>query len=402
MSDVQRRHETYMRQALELAAGAAAEGDVPVGCVIVCNDEVIGRGSNEIQRKADPTRHAEVVAIEEAVRAKGEKFLADCTLYVTLEPCTMCAGAIVLARIPTVVYGAADPKTGACRSLFELVDDPRLNHAAIVRSGILEDECSSMLSAFFARQRSDDGPSQRPAEPASTPPAQAGGVLWLIPTPIGNLEDMTLRSVKSLREADVIVCEDTRTAGPLLKRYDVPRKPLLSYHEHNERERAVEIVQRVRSGQKVALISDAGMPGISDPGYRAVRACAEAGLKVSALPGASAGVTAVAASGLPTDRILFAGFLPQKKGRSAALAGLLAIQATIVMYESPHRLLALLEEIRTEAGPDRPVVVAREISKRFEEYIRGTAQQVHDVCSQRASVKGECVVMIGPTSETGD
>jgi 16S rRNA (cytidine1402-2'-O)-methyltransferase len=399
MSDVQRRHESFMRQALELASEAAAGGDVPVGCVIVHDDVVIGRGSNEIQRRADPTRHAEIVAIEEAVRAKGEKFLTDCTLYVTLEPCTMCAGAIVLARVPTVVYGASDPKTGACRSLFELVDDSRLNHRAIVRSGILEGECSSMLSDFFARQRTDA--DVRPAE-ESHAPTQPGGILWLVPTPIGNLEDMTLRAVKSLREADVIVCEDTRTAGPLLKRYDVPRKPLLSYHEHNERERAAEIVQRVRSGQKVALISDAGMPGISDPGYRAVRACAEAGLPVSALPGASAGVTAVAASGLPTDRILFAGFLPQKKGRATTLAGLLSIQATIVMYESPHRLVALLEEICTEAGPDRPVVVAREISKRFEEYIRGTAQQVHDVCSQRGSIKGECVVMIGPRSETGE
>ncbi|HBB25428.1 MAG TPA: 16S rRNA (cytidine(1402)-2'-O)-methyltransferase [Bacteroidetes bacterium] len=399
MSEVQRRHESFMRQALELAAEAAAEGDVPVGCVIVHNDEVIGRGSNEIQRRADPTRHAEIVAIEEAVRVRGEKFLADCTLYVTLEPCAMCAGAIVLARIPTVVYGAADPKTGACRSVFELVDDPRLNHKAVIRTGILEQECSTVLSDFFAAQRS--APS--PAWPhVSDMPSTPGGILWLVPTPIGNLEDMTLRSVKTLREADVIVCEDTRNAGPLLKRYDVPRKPLLSYHEHNERERAQEIVQRVRGGQKVALISDAGMPGISDPGYRAVRACVESGLTVCALPGPSAGVTAVAASGLPTDRVLFAGFLPQKKGRTAALAELTSTPATIVLYESPHRLLTLLEEIVAVAGPDRPVVLAREISKRFEEYVRGSARNVHDVCSQRGSIKGECVVMIGPSSESGE
>lgn len=399
MSEIQRRHESFMRQALELAAQAAADGDVPVGCVIVYGNEVVGRGSNEIQQRGDPTRHAEIVAIEDAVRTRGEKFLTDCTLYVTLEPCTMCAGAIVLARIPTVVYGASDPKTGACRSLFELVDDPRLNHTAVVRTGILEQECSAQLSEFFARQRgASESDRNSSAEP---PPAKAGGILWLVPTPIGNLEDMTLRAVKTLREADVIVCEDTRTAGPLLKRYDVPHKPLLSYHEHNERERAAEITQRVRSGQKVALISDAGMPGISDPGYRAVRACAEAGLTVSALPGPSAGVTAVAASGLPTDRVLFAGFLPQKKGRQAALQSLASISATVVLYESPHRLRTLLEEIVEIAGADRPVVLAREISKRFEEYVRGTALQVRDVCSQRGSIKGECVVMVAPPSDSG-
>ena len=399
MSETVRRHETFMRQALELAAEAAADGDVPVGCVIVRNDEIIGRGNNQIQRRGDPTRHAEIVAIEDAVQTVGEKFLTDCTLYVTLEPCAMCAGAIVLARIPTVVYGASDPKTGACRSVFEIVDDPRLNHAAVIRTGILEQECSAILSSFFAAQR-----AVSESEPVRTvePPAASGGILWLVPTPIGNLEDMTLRAVKTLRQADVIVCEDTRTTGPLLKRYDVPPKTLLSYHEHNERERAQEIVRRIRAGQKIALVSDAGMPGISDPGYRAVRACIEAGLPVSALPGASAGVTAVAASGLPTDRILFAGFLPQKKGRSTTLDELLSANATVVLYESPYRLQALLAEILAAGATERQVVVGREISKKFEEYIRGTSQQVHDVCSQRGSIKGECVVMIGPESHSGD
>ena len=153
MSEVARRHESFMRQALILAAEAGSEGDVPVGCVIVRGNDVVGRGANYIQRLGDPTRHAEIVAIEDAVRTIGEKFLHECTLYVTLEPCTMCAGAIVLARIPNLVYGASDAKTGACRSVFELVDDPRLNHNVVVRTGILEDECSRLLSEFFERQR---------------------------------------------------------------------------------------------------------------------------------------------------------------------------------------------------------------------------------------------------------
>ena len=391
MSDVARRHEMFMREALTIASEAASLGDVPVGCVIVRGEEIVGRGGNQIQQIGDPTRHAEIVAIEDAVRTVGEKFLHDCTLYVTLEPCTMCAGAIVLARIPNLVYGASDAKTGACRSVFELVDDPRLNHSVIVRTGILEQECSAVLSEFFEQQRSsqDTQHVEAPAAPATY------GMLCLVPTPIGNLEDMTLRAVKTLRQADVIVCEDTRQTSPLLKKYDVPKKPLLSYHEHNERERAEEIVRRVRSGQLVALVSDAGMPGISDPGYRAVRACVEEGLPVSALPGASAVITAAAASGLPTDRILFGGFLPHKKGRMVALASLLSTaDSTIILYESPHRITQLLSELEELAGPEREVVIARELSKLHEEYLRGTVQQLRSALEQRSGVKGECVVLI--------
>lgn len=396
MSEVQRRHTAFMREALLLAEEAAREGDVPVGCVIVRNDEVVGRGANAIERTGDPTRHAEIVAIEDAVRTVGEKYLDDCTLYVTLEPCSMCAGAIVLARIPTVVYGAADPKTGACRSVFEIVDDPRLNHQAVVRTGVLEEECASILSAFFEQRRSGEPLAPLPEPPA---PTVKGGVLYLVPTPIGNLDDMTLRAVKTLREVEAIYCEDTRHTGPLLRRFDVPKKPVISYHEHNERERAAEIVARVRSGQRVALVSDAGMPGISDPGYRAVAACAEAGLVVCALPGASAMVTAAAASGLPTDLLSFAGFAPQKKGRAAFLERILRLPGTTVVYESPYRVVDLLDEIIAVAGPDRPVVVARELTKVHEEYLRGTARTVADTLRGRTSVKGEIVVLIGGSQE---
>lgn len=390
MSEVARRHETYMREALRLAREAALDGDVPVGCVIVRGEEIVGRGANQIQRLGDPTRHAEVVAIEDAVRTIGEKFLSDCTLYVTLEPCTMCAGAIVLARIPNLVYGASDAKTGACRSLFELVDDPRLNHQVVVRTGILEDECSRILSEFFERQRTPTASGHQDIDAAAKP-----GALYLVPTPIGNLEDMTLRAVKTLREVDVIVCEDTRHTSPLLKKYDVPKKTLLSYHEHNERERADEIIRRIRGGQRVALVSDAGMPGISDPGYRAVRACVDEGLPVIALPGASAMVTAAAASGLPTDRLLFGGFLPHKKGRVTALESLMNVpHCTVILYESPYRIMDLLGEIEQLGGADREVVVARELSKLHEEYLRGTVQQLREIIEKRSGIKGECVVLI--------
>jgi len=153
MSETVRRHESFMRQALELASDAAANGDVPVGCVIVRGDEIIGRGNNQIQRRGDPTRHAEIVAIEDAVQTVGEKFLTDCTLYVTLEPCAMCAGAVVNARVGTVVFGAADLKAGAMGSLYNLSSDPRLNHEPVIRQGVLAQEASQMLQAFFAQRR---------------------------------------------------------------------------------------------------------------------------------------------------------------------------------------------------------------------------------------------------------
>jgi 16S rRNA (cytidine1402-2'-O)-methyltransferase len=382
-----------MRMALDEARQAAEHGDVPVGCVIVRGDDVVGRGANAIERTGEPTRHAEIEAIEMAARAIGEKFLDECTLYVTLEPCSMCAGAIVLARIPTVVYGAADPKTGACRSVFEIVDDPRLNHRAIVRTGVLAEECAELLSAFFAERR-----TQAPTPPPDTTPT-ASAALMMVPVPIGNLDDVTRRALMALRDADVIVCEDTRSTGALLRHYNITAKRLVSNHEHNERERAAEIVRWLREGRKVVLVSDAGMPGISDPGYRAVRACLDAGLGVTALPGAIAFVTAAAASGLPTDALYFAGFPPHKKGRMTWLQGALARPETVVLYESPHRVVSLLDDVVDLAGPDRPVVLARELTKLHEEYVRGTAREVRDALASRASIKGECVVLIGGAAE---
>ncbi len=399
MSDVQRKHTRYMHEALALAAGAALRGDVPVGCVIVKDDEIVGRGANEIERTGNPTRHAEVVAIEQATQHCGEKFLEDATLYVTLEPCAMCAGAILLARIPNVVYGAPDEKSGACNSVFEILHEPRLNHKAVVRSGVLADECATILTEFFSQRRAD-----RTADAADTGAAHLRNTaaLYLVPTPIGNMDDMTLRAVKTLREVDAIYCEDTRRTAPLLRKFDVPKKPLLSYHEHNEQDRAVEIAAKVQSGQRIALVTDAGMPGISDPGYRAVQRCTELGVNVIALPGASAMVTAVAASGLPTNRIVFSGFPPQKKGRAAFIADVAREHGTVVLYESPYRIETLLEELVEAAGASRRIVVARELTKVHEEYLRGTVAEVLHAVRNRGGLKGEIVVMVGGLHQPGE
>jgi len=401
---MQSNHEHFMRLALAEAQAAADAGDVPVGCVIVRDGVVIGRGGNEIQRRSDPTRHAEMVAIEDAVSVLQTKFLEQCTLYVTLEPCSMCAGAIVLARIPTIVYGASDPKTGACRSVFEIADDPRLNHQCIIRTGILEDECSALLTNFFEARRAAP-PEENVAipVPAAESRQALGPALYLVPTPIGNMDDITRRAEHVLRSADVIACEDTRHTGSLLRLLGIHAPRLLSNHDHNEQERASLFVQLVREGKRVALVSDAGMPAISDPGYRAVKACADAGIPVIALPGACAFVTAAAASGLPTNALYFGGFPPQKKGRQTFMRAVLERRETVAVYESPYRIGKLLEEIVEFGGAQRQVVVAREVSKKFEEYLRGTATEVAAMITARGGVKGECVVLIaGATSEDAD
>jgi 16S rRNA (cytidine1402-2'-O)-methyltransferase len=218
--------------------------------------------------------------------------------------------------------------------------------------------------------------------------------LYLVATPIGNLEDITYRAVRILSEADLIACEDTRQTRKLLDRYGIS-KPTVSYHEHNEMERAAELVERIRDGASLALVTDAGMPLVSDPGYRLVRAAVEAGIPVIPIPGPSAALTALAASGLPTDAFHFAGFLPSKPFQRAKLLESLAEEhATLIFYEAPHRLIEALESIEEVLGA-RPVVVARELTKMHEEFLRGTAAEIRAEMQARDSVKGEITILIG-------
>jgi 16S rRNA (cytidine1402-2'-O)-methyltransferase len=218
--------------------------------------------------------------------------------------------------------------------------------------------------------------------------------LYLVATPIGNLEDITYRAVRLLSEADLIACEDTRQTRKLLDHYGIA-KPTISYHEHNEMERAAELAERLRAGASIALVSDAGMPLVSDPGYRLVRAAVEAGVPVIPVPGPSAALAALAASGLPTDAFHFAGFLPTKPIQRAKLLENLADEpATLIFYEAPHRLVEALEAIEEALGP-RPVVVARELTKVHEEFLRGSAAEIRAQMESRDAIKGEITILIG-------
>lgn len=220
------------------------------------------------------------------------------------------------------------------------------------------------------------------------------GKLHIVPTPVGNLEDMTFRAVKVLKEVDLILAEDTRTSSVLLKHFDI-HSPLRSHHRNNEH-RAVEgIVREIEEGKNIALISDAGTPGISDPGFMLARACRDAGLDVECLPGPTAFVPALVASGLPCDRFVFEGFLPLKKGRATRLQQLAAEQRTVVIYESPLRLARTLRQLAEFFGQDRPAAVCREISKLHEEFKRGSLAELtaHYEMNQ---AKGEIVIVIAP------
>ncbi len=224
-------------------------------------------------------------------------------------------------------------------------------------------------------------------------PQLVGGTLYLVATPIGNLEDITLRALRTLRECDVIAAEDTRHTGQLLQHFEI-KKPLLSYFKFNEARRSEEIIDRLKQGQKVALVTDAGTPGISDPGQRVVRAALSAGCRVESVPGPCAFVAGLTASGLPTDEIHFVGFLPQKSAqRRKRLESLKALDATLVFYESPYRVEKLLGEL-AEIMPERETVFARELTKKFEEYVRGTPAQLVEHFKKRPP-RGEFVVMVG-------
>jgi 16S rRNA (cytidine1402-2'-O)-methyltransferase len=225
------------------------------------------------------------------------------------------------------------------------------------------------------------------------------GKLYLVATPIGNLEDITLRALRVLREeVDLIACEDTRQTQKLLHHFEI-RKPLIAYHEHNETSRSMEIVERLQRDESVALVTDAGTPLVSDPGYRVVAAAVEAGITVIPIPGASAVLAALAASGLPTNEFRFAGFLPPKQlARRKALEDLSAETGTLVLYESPHRILDTLADIQAVMGV-RPVVLARELTKLHEEFLRGSAGEIREQLEARGSVKGEITLVIGRAEE---
>jgi 16S rRNA (cytidine1402-2'-O)-methyltransferase len=222
-------------------------------------------------------------------------------------------------------------------------------------------------------------------------------VLVLVPTPVGNLEDITLRALRLLKEADVVACEDTRTTGVLFQHYGI-ETPRVSFHVHNEHQRTAGLVERMRGGETVALVSDAGTPGVSDPGFLLVRAAAEAGVRVEALPGPTAFVPALVASGLPTDRFVFEGFLPHKKGRQTRLQTLADEPRTVVLYESPHRLVKLLGQLAEHCGAERPAAVARELTKVHEEVRRGTLAELGAWYGAQPKVRGEIVVVVGGAS----
>jgi 16S rRNA (cytidine1402-2'-O)-methyltransferase len=223
--------------------------------------------------------------------------------------------------------------------------------------------------------------------------------LYLVPTPIGNLDDITFRALKVLKAVDFVLAEDTRNTGKLLKLYDISAK-MFSYHAHNEHASTPEVVKKLKAGGKAALVTDAGTPGISDPGFQLVRACVTEGLHVECLPGATAFVPALAVSGLPCDKFVFEGFLPQKKGRQTRIGILATEERTIVFYESPHRIVKTLKELAVVFGAERKASVSREISKMFEETVRGSLQELA-IHFETHAPKGEFVLVVAGSGKDG-
>jgi 16S rRNA (cytidine1402-2'-O)-methyltransferase len=225
----------------------------------------------------------------------------------------------------------------------------------------------------------------------------SSGKLYLVPTPIGNLEDITLRALRILKEVDLILAEDTRTSAPMLKHFEISQK-VYAHHQHNERQATNEIIRFLKEGKNIALISDAGTPAISDPGFFLVREAVKQEIAVECLPGATAFVPALVNSGFPTDRFVFEGFLPVKKGRQTRYKFLADEERTIIFYESPHRILKTLEEMITYFGADRQVSVSRELTKMFEETVRGTVTEVKTYFETH-TVKGEFVICLAGKPE---
>jgi 16S rRNA (cytidine1402-2'-O)-methyltransferase len=221
--------------------------------------------------------------------------------------------------------------------------------------------------------------------------------LYLVPTPIGNLGDITFRAIEILKSVDTILAEDTRTSGVLLKHYSIS-KPLQSFHNFNEHRVVTGLIDRLKNGETMALVSDAGTPGISDPGFLISRACVQAGLKIESLPGATAFVPALIKSGLPSDRFVFEGFLPQKKGRQSLLKNLSNEERTMIFYESPYRLVKTLEQFAEYFGKDRQASVSRELTKMFEETANGTIEEIVNHFKSK-DVKGEIVIVVAGKNE---
>ena len=226
------------------------------------------------------------------------------------------------------------------------------------------------------------------------------GTLYIVPTPVGNMEDMTLRAIRILKEADLVLAEDTRTSGILLKHFEI-KNQLMAHHKFNEHGTSAAIVERLKGGQTIALISDAGTPGISDPGFYLAREAVAAGVEVQCLPGATAFVPAIVSSGLPCDRFCFEGFLPQKKGRATRLDSLKAETRTMIFYESPYRVVKTLKQFAEYFGPERQVSACREISKIHEESVRGTLEEVI-AHFEEVEPKGEIVIVLAGNAEANE